>query len=322
VTGSAVAELEPLVGLKAACDLVGHPRASLYRARNRKPAGGERRPRPPAKNALSVEERQDVLDVLHSARFVDVAPAQVWAILLDEGCYLCSISTMYRLLRACHGQVTERRRQAKHPARVKPELIATGPNMVWSWDISMVRGPARGCWYHLYVIIDIYSRYVPGWMVAASDTAELAERFIADALARHHITPGTLTVHADRGSSMTSKPVAALLEDLGVARTHSRPHVSNDKASFSYCTSWGGLGVSSFLEAASGSFDERGVAWGGRLEESFVLVVGFAAAEQAGPMPRFDGGSVYAEPRCDLVAGEESLGAEPVAVAGKAVLAA
>jgi putative transposase len=178
-------------------------------------------------NALSAAELDELLEVLRSPRFVDLAPAQVWAILLDEGRYLASISTMYRVLRADHA-VRERRRTATHPARVRPELVAHGPNRVWSWDITKLRGPAKGIYYDLYVIIDIFSRYVVGWMVAATETAELAEAFIADAVAQAGIEPGVLTIHADRGTSMTSKPVAVLLAELGVGRTHSRPHVSND----------------------------------------------------------------------------------------------
>jgi putative transposase len=151
----------------------------------------------------------------------------VWARLLDDGTYLCSISTMYRLLRIA-GENRERRRQRTHPARKKPELIATGPNQVWSWDITKLAGPERGIYYELFVIIDIYSRYVVAWCVAAAETGELAEAFIETALDRQQITKGQLTLHADRGSSMTSKPVAQLLVDLGVARSHSRPSVSND----------------------------------------------------------------------------------------------
>jgi len=168
-----------------------------------------------------------LLDMLNSPDFVDLAPAQVWAILLDAGTYLASISTMYRVLRS-EGEVRERRRQATHPARVRPELVARGPNQVWSWDISKLKGPSKGIYYDLYVILDIYSRYVTGWMVAPAETAELAKAFIGATIKRHGITADLLTIHADRGTSMTSKPVAALLAELGVARTHSRPHVSND----------------------------------------------------------------------------------------------
>ena len=165
--------------------------------------------------------------MLHSERFCDLAPAQVWATLLDEGTYLCSISAMYRLLRD-RDEVRERRRQARHPATVKPELVATAPNQVWSWDITKLRGPHKWTWYYLYVILDVFSRYAVGWAVAARETAALAEQLIGACLEAQGIGRDQLTVHADRGSSMTSKPVAHLLADLGVTKSHSRPHVSND----------------------------------------------------------------------------------------------
>jgi putative transposase len=178
-------------------------------------------------NALSEEETAELLKLLRSARFVDLAPAQVWATVLDEGRYVASISTMYRVLRACE-EVRERRAQAKHPTRARPELMADRPNMCWSWDITKLRGPDKGVWFDLYVAIDIFSRYVVGWMVAPTETAELASEFISRAVAGQQITEGQLNIHADRGTSMTSKGVAELLADLGVGRTHSRPHVSND----------------------------------------------------------------------------------------------
>jgi putative transposase len=168
-----------------------------------------------------------VLEVLHQERFWDQAPASVWATLLDEGSYLCSVSTMYRLLRE-RGETGDRRRHATHPPRVKPELAATKPNQVWSWDLTKLAGPAKWVWFYLYTILDIYSRYVVGWMVAAREAAALAERLLADTIAAQGVEAGQLTVHADRGTSMTSKPVAMLLADLGVTKSHSRPHVSND----------------------------------------------------------------------------------------------
>jgi len=177
--------------------------------------------------ALSPTERQGILDVLHSERFVDLAPAEVWATLLDEGVYLGSQSTFYRLLRAGSG-TGERRRQATHPAEVKPELVACRPNEVYSWDITKLHGPAKWTYYYLYVILDINSRYAVGWMLATHESAVLAEKLIADTAAKQGINRGQLTLHADRGTSMTSKPVAFLLDDLGVTRSHSRPHVSND----------------------------------------------------------------------------------------------
>jgi putative transposase len=228
---AAVVELTPLVGAKAACEAVGRSRAGHYRAHPVRPlmqgpvpAPAPRRRQP---RALSEAEQAAALDVLHSPRFVDAAPEAVYAMLLDEGVYLCSVPTMYRLLRA-RGETGDRRRHATHPAHVKPELVATQPNAVWSWDITKLRGPAKWTWYHLYVILDIYSRYVVGWMVASRESQTLAERLIADTLRKQHIGPGQLTIHADRGSSMTSKPVALLMADLGVTKSHSRPHVSND----------------------------------------------------------------------------------------------
>ena len=221
-----VVELTPLVGTGPACRAAGKSKATHYR-RRQPPKLGPPPPRPAPPNALSDDEVGVLMDVLRSERFRDLAPAQVWAMLLDEDVYLASISTMYRLLRA-HGELHERRAQATHPARTRPELMATAPNQCWSWDITKLRGPQRGVWFDLYVIIDIFSRYVPRWMVAPTESADLAESFIAAAVRAQDVKPGTLTIHADRGTSMTSKPVAELLADLGVGRTHSRPHVSND----------------------------------------------------------------------------------------------
>ena len=224
MTGATLDELVALVPTRRACALVGVPRASLYR-RRRPAVAPTRRPRPAPPNALTPAERQQLLDVLHERRFCDLPPAQVWARLLDEGTYLASISTMYRLLRT-HGESRDRRRQRTHPARVKPQLLARQPNDVWSWDITKLPGPSRHQFYDLYVILDIYSRYAPGWLVAPGESAELAEAFIAATIAGVGAAPGV--IHADRGSSMTSKPVAQLLVDLGVVRSHSRPHVSDD----------------------------------------------------------------------------------------------
>lgn len=224
-----IAELTPLVGVKDACAAVGCPRASHYRRHRRSPPPPpvvrQSKPQP---RALSRQEREEVLAVLHEERFVDLAPAEVHAILLDEGRYLCSESTMYRLLRATHGQVRERRRQAVHPPKVKPELVAQASNRVWSWDITKLAGPAKWTYYYLYSIIDIYSRYTVGWMVATRESAELAERLLGETIAKQDIDRDQLSIHADRGSSMASKPVAFLLADLGVTKSHSRPHCSND----------------------------------------------------------------------------------------------
>jgi putative transposase len=218
--------IEPMLGTRAACAAVGRPRATHYR-RQAPPAPRSTTPQPAPPNKLTDEEIGQVLDVLRSERFVDLSPAQVFHILLDEGTYLASVSTYYRLLRAA-GEVRERRRQATHPPRVRPELVARRPLVVWSWDITKLKGPQRGEYYDLYVVLDIFSRYVVAWCVAPTESGELAKKLIADAVARHQVLPGQLTVHADRGSSMTSSPVVELLAFLGIGRTHSRPHVSND----------------------------------------------------------------------------------------------
>ncbi len=168
-----------------------------------------------------------MLDVLHEPRFVDLAPAEVYATLLDEGAYLCSERTMYRLL-AKHAEVRERRDQLWHPPYAAPELLARRPNELWSWDITKLLGPAKWTYFYLYVMLDVFSRYVVGWMVAHGESATLAERFIRETCTRQRIAREQLTIHADRGSAMTSKPVAFLLVDLGITKTHSRPHVSND----------------------------------------------------------------------------------------------
>jgi putative transposase len=228
VTDEAIAELAPVVGTAAACAALGRPRATHYRHhRQSPPPPRPSRPRKRQPRALSPAERRQVMDTLHEPRFVDQAPASVYATLLDEGRYLASISTMYRLL-GDHGEVRERRRQATHPAHVKPELVATAPNRCWSWDITKLAGPAKWTYYYLYVIIDIYSRYVPGWLLAPREDAKLAEKLLADTIVKQRIGHGQLSVHADRGSSMASKPVAFLLADLGVTKSHSRPHTSND----------------------------------------------------------------------------------------------
>jgi putative transposase len=227
---AAVQQGADTVGISDACRVLGVSRATLYRHMPVKapPSPPEPpAPRPSPKRTLSEAQQHAVLGALHAPEFVDKAPRQVYATLLDRGHYLCSISTMYRLL-AAHGEVKERRRQARHPKHVKPELVATGPNQVWSWDITKLRGPCKGVWYYLYVILDIYSRYVVGWMVAEGESAALAERLIEETCKKQGIEPGQLTIHADRGSSMKSKPVALLMVDLGVAKSHSRPRVSDD----------------------------------------------------------------------------------------------
>jgi len=212
------------VGMAPACDALGVSRASAYR--QRQPAV-PRATRPASPRALAPAERRVVLDTLHAERFMDQAPAQVHATLLDEGVYLCSPRTMYRVLDGAQ-EVKERRDQVARSHYVKPELLATQPNELWSWDITKLLGPAKWTYFYLYVILDVFSRYVVGWMVAPRESAALAERLIAATCAKQGIDPGHLTLHADRGSSMRSKPVALLLADLGVVKTHSRPHVSND----------------------------------------------------------------------------------------------
>ncbi len=221
----AVLLLAGLTSTATACALLGKPRASHYRDRSAVPlVPAQRRPRPAPSNALTPAEQDAVIAALTSERFCDKSVAQTWATLLDEGIYLASMSTMHRLLRLI-GTSGDRRDQAAHPARARPELMATRPGQVWSWDITKLRGPERGVYYDLYVILDIYSRYIVGWTVAAREDSTIAAELISTA-ARVHGPPGSL--HADRGTSMTSKPVAQLLVDLGVARSHSRPHVSND----------------------------------------------------------------------------------------------
>ncbi|WP_363322002.1 IS3 family transposase [uncultured Serinicoccus sp.] len=219
----AVDELAEHVGTARACGLLGRSRAGHYRAKNPPPRGPST-PRPAPANKLVAAEREHVLAVLTSEEFADKSVAQVWATLLDEGTYLCSQSTMHRILRE-NAMAGERRRQATHPARTRPELVATGPGQVWSWDITKLRGPERGVYYDLYVVLDIFSRFVVAWTIAAREDADIATDMLAQAMGVHGVPD---VVHADRGTSMTSKPVAQLLVDLGVARSHSRPHVSND----------------------------------------------------------------------------------------------
>jgi putative transposase len=226
VIAAGVDELIPVIGTRDACRALGLPRASHYRRRRDRHLGPPR-PRPAPPRALSDHERATVLDELHAERFLDAAPAAVYATLLDEGTYLASQRTMYRIL-AANAEVRERRDQLRHPIYAKPELLATGPRELMSWDITKLRGPGAWTYYHLYVILDVFSRYVPGWMVATRESAVLAERLISETAEKEGILPGELTLHADRGTSMRSKPVALLLADLGIEQSHSRPHVSND----------------------------------------------------------------------------------------------
>ncbi len=218
--------LSKRIGMKAACAALGIPRSSPYRARRvrREPIRSKSSPR-----ALSSAEKVEIRQELNSERFQDCAPREVYATLMDEDRYLCSWRSMYRIL-AENDEVRERRNQLRHPNYTRPELLATAPNQLWSWDITKLLGPSKWTYYYLYVILDVFSRYVVGWMIAERESAALAEALIAQTCVRQGIQPGQLTIHADRGSAMTSKPVALLLADLGVTKTHSRPHVSNDNA--------------------------------------------------------------------------------------------
>jgi putative transposase len=216
--------LGPELGVVAACAALGLPRATYYR--HLCPMHGPL-PKRASPRSLPADERKAVLAVLHEDRFVDLAPAEVYATLLDEGTYLCSERTMYRVL-AENQEVRERRDQLRHPNYAAPELLATAPKQLWSWDITKLLGPTKWTYFYLYVVLDVYSRYVVGWLIADGESAGLADRLISDAYERNGIVPGQLTVHADRGPSMKSNHVAMLLADLGVTKTHSRPHVSDD----------------------------------------------------------------------------------------------
>ena len=220
----AAKELAAQSTVSAACESLGVPRSSYYRAQRPKQ---EPKPRPTPERALTPKERAQVHQTLNSERFQDSAPRQVFATLLDEGTYLCSWRTMYRVLDS-YKEVKERRNQLRHPSYTKPELLATGPNQLWSWDITKLKGAVKWTYYYLYTILDVYSRYVPGWLIAECESATLAKQLIAESCAKQNIQPDQLTLHADRGSAMIAKSVAHLLADLGVTKTHSRPYVSND----------------------------------------------------------------------------------------------
>lgn len=218
--------LAETVPLKRACEALGYPRSSFYRSRQAKPVGRERQGKASAR-ALSELERIEVRNLLNSERFQDSAPHQVYATLLDEGIYHCSISTMYRILRE-HKEVRERRNQRRHPVYAKPILLATRPNELWSWDITNLRGPFTGYIFFLYVVLDVFSRYVVGWMVAARESGLLARQLLDESLARQKINQEQLTLHADRGSPMVSQSLSQLLVRLGVSKSFTRPHTPND----------------------------------------------------------------------------------------------
>lgn len=233
---TAAKELAAKTNTKGACLALNIPRSSFYRWSNPRPVAASRRRQSP--RALSPLEREQVVSLLNSERFQDQSPREVYATLLEEGTYLCSIRTMYRILSE-RGEVRERRNQLRHPRYSKPELLAEGPNEVWSWDITKLRGPQKWTYFYLYVILDIYSRYVVGWVLARKESASIATRLIEETVEKQSISDDQLTIHSDRGPSMTSKRVAQLLADLGVTKSHSRPHVSNDnpfsEAQFKTC---------------------------------------------------------------------------------------
>ncbi len=220
-------ELAAHVPLVQACPALLVPRSTFYRWQ--KPTVTEPLPKPrsPSPRALTGQEQATVLDLLNSERFQDQAPREVYATLLDDGIYVCHWRSMYRLL-SQNQQVSERRNQLVHPVAAKPELVATAPNHVWSWDITKLLGPTKHTFYYLYVILDVYSRYVPGWLLADRESEDLATQFVRETCMKQHVALGQLTLHADRGSAMTAKPLALLLADLGVTKSHSRPRISND----------------------------------------------------------------------------------------------
>lgn len=225
---SLVREHAPTLGVAPLCAALGLPRATYYRAiRPASPTPRTPRQRPSPPRTLPPDERAAVLDILHEERFADRAPAEVAATLLDEGVYVCSARTMYRIL-AANAEVRERRAQRRHPPREIPRLVAAGPNQVWSWDITRLR--ADHGWLYLYVILDVFSRYVVGWLLATAESAALAQRLIHETAERQNIAANALTLHADLGAPMTARPVVQLLADLGIVRSHSRPRVSNDNA--------------------------------------------------------------------------------------------
>jgi len=223
-----IEEAARITGVDPACKAVAWSRGRFYRSQKPEKTSPQTPPKRPGRaRSLTPEQQEKILSELNSERFLDCSPRQVWATLLDENVYLCSWRTMYRLLQK-NQQVKERRKIRRHPKYVRPELAASGPNQVWTWDITYLKGPVRGAFYYLYVVIDLYSRLVVGWLLAESECAELARRLLEQSYRKHQVQPGKLTLHADRGAPMKSKSVAQLLSDLDVGRSHSRPRVSND----------------------------------------------------------------------------------------------
>jgi len=224
-----VAGLGSVIGVEQACEVLAVPRASFYRWRNAKPGARIRTARPIPARRLTDDERRQVRDLLYSERFVDMAPRAIWAVLLDEETCICHWRTFYRILEI-DGEVRERRNQRNHPTHPRPELVATAPNQLWSWDITKLRGSRKGVFYHLYLILDVFSRYAVGWTVAEQQSERIAKALIEDACEKQGVAPGVLTLHADRGGPMIAKSVTDLLIDLEVTRSHSRPRCSNDNA--------------------------------------------------------------------------------------------
>lgn len=222
-----VEDLSQCVPVRRACQAIGLSHHAFYRSRRIGQVRAPAKDTPGSRRALNCEEKAQVRSTLNSERFADQAPREIYATLLDEGTYLCSVSSMYRILRE-NQEVCERRNQLRHPAFAKPELLATGPNQVWTWDITKLLGPVKWTYFYLYVLLDLFSRFVVGWLIAPRESTELAEVLIAETCTRQNIQPQQLTLHADRGAAMVAKPLAALLADLSVSESHSRPHVSND----------------------------------------------------------------------------------------------
>lgn len=222
-----VEDLSQCVPIRRACQTLGLSHHALYRRRKSSSVRTRSKDTPGSRRALQPGERDLVRSTLNSERFADQAPREIYATLLDEGTYLCSVSSMYRILRE-NREVRERRDQLRHPAYAKPELLATAPNQVWTWDTTKLLGPVKWTYYYLYVLLDLFSRFVVGWMLAPRESTDLAQMLITESCTRQNIQPQQLTIHADRGATMVAKPLAALLADLGVSESHSRPHVSND----------------------------------------------------------------------------------------------